>query len=141
MENAESYEEAVKMIEDSGYHMCCGYLVVAGVKHNQGTVFGLGRYKIAHRRSLNVEGGKWFMVQTNFDPTQFPDPEYDDGRRRPAEKKMEALGRDGTNKISLFDDIMHEYPTFLRNNATLYTTVMSPRDDYFYIKIWNYDKF
>ena len=62
MEKADSYEEAVQMVEDSGYHMCCGYLIIAGVKHNQGTVFALDRFEIVHRRYLDVEGGNWFIV-------------------------------------------------------------------------------
>ena len=35
---------------------------------------------------------------------------------------------------------MSEYPTFMRNNATLYTTLMSAEENYFLIKIWNMDR-
>ena len=59
------------------------YLMLIGVNSNEGSVITKDRYQISNIRSLDVENGIWYLVQTNW-PHDNGDRDWDI-RRAPAE--------------------------------------------------------
>ena len=62
-----------------------------------------------------------------------------DIRRRPAEKKLDQIGREGINYDNLFSNILEEYPTWRGdNNSTVHATVMAANDGYMFTKMYDH---
>ncbi|KAG8454270.1 hypothetical protein GDO86_000785 [Hymenochirus boettgeri] len=76
------------------------FFILAGTKSGEGVVITRNRSSVADTRFLDHLGGKWFLVQTNYDPWNEP-PKYDD-RRTPATKAVNETGQRSINLDSLY---------------------------------------
>ncbi|XP_022106266.1 acid ceramidase-like isoform X2 [Acanthaster planci] len=59
--------------------MAPAYIILGGTKTGEGSIIVIDREKPAYVEELDPKNGKWFLVQTNYDPTDKP-PFYDDRR-------------------------------------------------------------
>jgi hypothetical protein len=110
LEEAETYEEAVRMLSDTPLTAAV-YYTIAGP--NEGAI--ITRNNIGVDSVDKLEGDKWFLVITNTDLDQ---PE--EARRKPTEDRIRDLGRENVNSENLFK-IMSQYPT--NNLSTIYTSI------------------
>lgn len=132
LEYSTDYDTAVKMFSSEEFAAPC-YLIVSGMKENEGVVITRDRRGIANVSQINVDDpDQWFIVQTNYD-RDLPDPK-NDYRRVPAEKRMRDIGRDGINEKRMFDDILNLVPNM--NPTTIITSIMSAQTGYFNTTIW-----
>jgi hypothetical protein len=139
-EEADSYEEAVRLLSVS-HNIAPSYLIISGVKRDEGVVLEKGRFKVDHRRELSTSNGVWYLVQTNWEDRHGGDMPFDQ-RRRPAEKKLDRMGPEGTSYESLFSGILEEYPTWRGDkNSTVHATVMAAGGNYMFTKIYDHKAF
>ena len=103
------------------------YIILGGLKDNQGAVITRDRKKFIDIWWLNGTDNRWFLVETNYD--HWNEPPKDDDRRNPANKLMNYFGQQKLDSISLFGVL--STPPIL-NQATKYTTIMSARDPNMY---------
>jgi len=120
IENGNSYENALDMLMNADLTSNC-YFTLAGNKNSEGVIIqrdiDISKNQYDY---LNVDMGKWFLVQTNYDRNE-EDPE-DDFRRIPAEQKLMKLGKN-IDEYVMFSNIMSTYPN--NNLETLQTTIFS----------------
>ena len=132
LENAETFDQAVEMFSKEEFGAPC-YLIVSGVNKDEGVVITRDRYGVNNISRIDtMVKDQWFIVQTNYD-RNLPDP-ASDYRRIPAEMKMKALGRDGANETSIFDEVLNQVPNMRPN--TILTSVMSAQTGQFNTTIW-----
>ena len=96
------------------------YVIVGGMKSNEGAVITRDRVSARDVWRLDIDSGKWFLVETNYD--HWKPPPDDDDRRDPAIKAMKEMSRAGLNATSLFK-VMSTPPVL--NSGTTFTVVMS----------------
>ena len=100
-----------------------------------------GRYKVDHARSLDVDAGRWYLVQTNYEDRFGGDMPYDT-RRKPAENKLDQIGRQYMDYETLMANILEEYPTWRGDkNSTIHATVMGAGEGYIHTKLYDHKKY
>lgn len=101
-----------------------GYLILAGVKDDEGVVISRNEFGPAHEDHLDSKNGTWFLVQANND-------EWDSGctgRCASARDRIAAIGQANITLDDLRNDVMLLAPN---NNAeTLYNTDFIPKTSY-----------
>lgn len=117
-ETCDDYECAYQKL---GHEKICalGYIILAGVKDEEGVVVSRSRYGIAHEEHLNAT--QWFLVQTNNDHWT-PGGCYN--RCESATTNLELLGQDALTQDSLRDSVLLQFPNL--NYETLYNTQLTP---------------
>mmetsp|Transcript_63242 Transcript_63242/g.87922 ORF Transcript_63242/g.87922 Transcript_63242/m.87922 type:complete len:113 (-) Transcript_63242:223-561(-) len=85
---------------------------------------------------LDVEAGRWYLVQTNYD-RDLPDPK-DDPRRTVAEKAMDKIGQKNMTWDGLFKDVLSLPPVL--NDKTIESVVFPAYAGYFNITVWSEKK-
>jgi len=132
LENAENFTSAVEMFSSEEFAAPC-YLIVSGVKKNEGVVITIDRDGVNNVTQINVDQpDQWYFVQTNYD-RDLPDP-ASDYRRVPAEIRMKAITREGINAQSMFDGVLNLVPNM--RPSTILTSIMSAQTGYFNTTIW-----
>ncbi|PAA88636.1 hypothetical protein BOX15_Mlig023434g2 [Macrostomum lignano] len=96
------------------------YYIISGNQTDQGIVLVRTQYKTLGTNQLDQKSGKWFIVETNYDPWMPPPP--GDDRRDPAIKAMNSLGQARLSLEGLFN-VLSVPP--VNNNHTVYTAVFS----------------
>ena len=96
------------------------YLIVGGVKSNEGAVITRDRTGALDIWRLEAFKERWFLVETNYDHWGPPPPS--DDRRDPAIKAVDETGRGNVSAPSLFHVL--SLPPVL-NNKTAFTVTMS----------------
>jgi len=81
---------------------------------------------------LDVDGGIWYLVQTNYD-RNVPDP-ANDYRRIPAQNKLNAIGQSNITYDTLYYGVLAQSPNL--NENTILTTIMSADTGYFNTTLW-----
>nr|6DY3_B Chain B, N-acylethanolamine-hydrolyzing acid amidase beta-subunit [Caenorhabditis elegans]6DY3_D Chain D, N-acylethanolamine-hydrolyzing acid amidase beta-subunit [Caenorhabditis elegans]6DY3_F Chain F, N-acylethanolamine-hydrolyzing acid amidase beta-subunit [Caenorhabditis elegans]6DY3_H Chain H, N-acylethanolamine-hydrolyzing acid amidase beta-subunit [Caenorhabditis elegans] len=132
LENQATYTEAVDAF--SRTHLFSpSYIIVAGIKKNEGVVISRNRWSAANVYPLNVDANQWFLVETNFDNWK----KQGDDRRITAIQKLKELGRRNFDEKSMVE-VLSTVP--VRNNLTVFSTVMVPglpdSADYFRQSTW-----
>jgi len=130
-ENTEDYESFVKYLRETDT-LSRAFYIVAGTKPGQGTVITKFRNHVQNQTSLDVEKGRWHVVQSNY-KGDIPDP-ADDNRATAGRDFLNKIGANNMSLQSLFDDVMSVYPLF--NNETFYTSIMQPSIGYFNTTMW-----
>jgi acid ceramidase len=99
------------------------YYIISGVQKNEGAIITRSYDKVDEFDQLDVENGKWYLVQTNSDRKTPLDQDY---RRYTAELRLNDLE---TNQIKLFHEVLMSEVMVLepnKNKDTAYSTVQSP---------------
>ncbi len=120
--HARSYDEALKMLR----HARCisgSYIILSGVRTNEGAVLTMGREGAIDVRELN--DSNWFLAQCNHDPW-----DANDTRSIHARLYMERLGQNNLDLRRLARDVLMRGPLLRRD--TVVTVLMSPSDDRMY---------
>lgn len=66
LENCKDYQCAYRYLKSVPISSL-GYIILAGVESDQGSIISRNRYNAAHIDTLDNSTGKWFIVQTNND--------------------------------------------------------------------------
>lgn len=103
MENATSFDEAVKILEANDL-IAPAYFIVGGLEPYEGIVITRSQYEMVdvwkmNKTSPGIE--KWYLLETNYDHW-LPPPKNDD-RRTPGMKAMNQTGSDNLNFETLMD--------------------------------------
>lgn len=132
LENATDFDSAVQMFMSEEFAAPC-YLIVSGVKENEGVIITRDISGVANLSRLNSsDPDQWFMVQTNYD-RNLPDP-ASDYRRIPAEERMRKIGRKDVNEQRIYDEVLTLVPNM--RPTTILTSVMSPQTGTFNTTVW-----
>jgi predicted choloylglycine hydrolase len=131
LENATDYNSAIQLLADSPI-IAPVYYIVSGVNSDEGAVITMNRDSVANLAMLDVEGGIWYLVQTNYD-RDVPDP-ADDNRRTAAQNRLDAIGQDAVSIDNVMSDVQSLYPNF--NNETILTGMYSAQQSYFNVTMW-----
>mmetsp|Transcript_4953 Transcript_4953/g.7413 ORF Transcript_4953/g.7413 Transcript_4953/m.7413 type:complete len:401 (+) Transcript_4953:25-1227(+) len=101
-----------------------GYIILAGVKDDEGVVISRKRFGPAHEDFLNTTNGTWYVVQANHD-------HWADGckdRCAAASESLDNLGQDALDINTLRESVL-EVPPVL-NKKTIYNTQFIPSLDF-----------
>ena len=96
------------------------YIILGGAKAGQGAVITRDRTHAADVWRLDLQAGRWYLVETNYDHWEAPPPS--DDRRDPAIAAMNATGKANINGDTLYG-VLSTPPVL--NDGTTYTTIMS----------------
>jgi len=118
---AETYEDAVKEIK-TAMTVSGSYIIIAGMKGNEGTVITRARDSIVSSREISKD--TWYLVKCNSD-----DNVITDERTNWANEAMTKLKQSNTNLDTILSNVLMQHP-LLRSN-TVSTILMSPIDNYF----------
>eukprot|EP00111_Clytia_hemisphaerica_P010805 TCONS_00031601-protein len=123
LENAESYDDAVKRLSESRL-LAPVYYIVAGTEKHQGTI--ITRSKTQSIKPLRLSDKQNFLVQTNYD--NWKKPPFYDNRRKPANICLKQMtNKNSTKKLDFFEMLYNVLSTVpVLNKATIYTTLMDP---------------
>lgn len=103
MENAETFDEAVKMLQKR--HLIAGaYYIVGGVRPDQGVIITRNQLRAVDTWRLNsssTQADKWYLFETNYD--HWKDVPIDDDRRTPGRKAMNDITQANINMTNLMD--------------------------------------
>ncbi|XP_071787477.1 acid ceramidase-like [Asterias amurensis] len=102
-----------------------GYVIIGGNKTGEGAIIVLDRKEKAYVEELDPKNGKWFLVQTNYDPIEKP-PFFDD-RRTPATKCMTNTTQKALGYSSVYN-VLSTKPVL--NLLTTYTAMMQVNTGY-----------
>ena len=99
------------------------------IEKNEGVSIARNALSVARIDQLDVDNGKWFIVQTNTDQ-HVEDP---DGRRTGAIQKLNKLGNNIDYK-TLYENVSSQYP----NNfiETIVIAIQAPATNYFNSTLW-----
>ena len=94
-----------------------GYIILAGIKQNEGAIISRNRFDTAHIETLDSSSEKWYVVQTNND-------EWKDGgcfnRCSAAKDNLDRIGQENIDINNLKQSVLLLYPNF--NVDTIYNT-------------------
>lgn len=121
-----TYETAVKTFSMAPL-VAPAYIIIGGVKSNEGVVITRGRTDTADTMRLDTSKDHWFVVETNYDPWN-PPPRTDD-RRDPAISALNSTGRKNICLNSLFK-VLSVPPVI--NEETICTVTMSAAEPHLY---------
>lgn len=112
--NCESYSCALERFNTESISSV-GYIILSGVKDNEGVIIIRNRFSVAHTEVLGQGNNTWFLVQTNNDHWQTGCRD----RCAAAKDRLNQMSQVGLNPDSLYN-LMMRYPTM--NSATVYHT-------------------
>eukprot|EP00116_Pleurobrachia_bachei_P004414 sb/3464676/ len=122
MENSPDYESAKKTLM-SHKLLAPAYYILSGNSTGQGVIITRSLDKTLDVQELNVTAGRWYLLQTNYDPWEQP-PFYDD-RRKPGNICMKEWGQDNVGYKSLFN-VLSTKPNL--NKLTVYSSILTVRE-------------
>lgn len=115
--SSRTYDEALNHL--SNRHLFSpSYIIIGGRQRGEGAVISRDRWHAAD--VLTLSDDEWFLVETNFDHWK----KDDDKRRITAQKMLKAMGQRALNADTMMK-VLRRTP--VRNNETLFSTVMSAR--------------
>lgn len=120
MQGNYTYEEAINQLQTQDLIAPC-YYIVSGVEHNQGILITRALNESLQPLELNVEEGRWYLLETNYD--HWKKPFILDNRRTPAEKCMNESSTETIDKGAMFN-VLSTNPVL--NQLTVYSTIMNP---------------
>jgi len=96
------------------------YYIVGGVNSGEGAVISRNRINATDVWRLDVEAGRWFLVETNYD--HWKQPPWFDNRVTPANDAMNAMGQKDISYENLFN-VLSVKPVFnLQTAVTILTS-------------------
>uniref|UniRef100_A0A915CDB5 N-acylethanolamine-hydrolyzing acid amidase n=1 Tax=Parascaris univalens TaxID=6257 RepID=A0A915CDB5_PARUN len=104
LEENDNYYEVVDELAKIHF-VAPSYLIVSGIESGQGCVITRDRWTAADIYNLNVQKGRWFLVETNFDHWKIDR----DKRRYVAERLLNFIGRSALTP-SVLSAILSEPP-------------------------------
>ena len=122
MTNATSYSDAKNSLMKDKL-LAPAYYILAGNQSGEGVIITRGRESVVDVQELDIKAGRWYLLETNYDPTS-PPPFFDD-RRTPGNICMKKWGQDAVGVKSLVN-VLTTKPNL--NKLTVYTAVLSVRD-------------
>lgn len=122
METAVSYSQAKEVLLTTEL-LAPAYYILGGNSTGEGAIISRSIAKAVNVTELDIPNGKWFLLQTNYEPWEQP-PFYDD-RRTPGQKCVKEWGQQNVGVKSLFN-VLSTKPNL--NKLTVYTAIMSVRD-------------
>ncbi|KAJ1347881.1 hypothetical protein KIN20_003047 [Parelaphostrongylus tenuis] len=117
LSSSKTYSEAVDILS-SRHLFSPSYIIIGGREKGEGAIISRDRWRAADLIKLDED--RWFLVETNSDHWR----KDMDKRRITAVKMLKAAGRYGLNVDTMLK-VLHTFP--MKNNLTLFTTVMSAR--------------
>lgn len=120
LETARNFAEAEQILSSTPI-ITPVYIILGGVKQGEGVVITRDRTGAVNRNRLDIKSGKWFVLETNYDPWTTPPP--NDDRRDPGIKLMNQVGQDDMTATTLNDRVLSIEPVC--NMLTSYTVTMS----------------
>jgi hypothetical protein len=121
MLNTATYEDAMRMIEGAAT-VSGSYMIIAGLKENEGTVITRARDSIVSSKKLSTE--QWFLAKCNSD-----DGNTTDIRTNWVHKAMAELGQSNTDLNTVLNNVLLQSP--LLRPTTVATILMSPVNNYY----------
>jgi len=122
MQNENDYNGALRALTNTEL-IADVYYILAGVSSGQGAVISRNRMNATDVWTLDVAGGRWFEVETNYD--HWEQPPWIDNRRDPANKAMNAIGQKAISLDNMFK-VLSTKPVF--NLQTTYSMLSCPAD-------------
>jgi hypothetical protein len=112
----ESYKDAVELLSKTPIAAPC-YFIVSGVQKNEGVILSRSYDTLVEKDELDVDNGKWFLVQTNSDRHERCT------RREAAETRLKEMKKTNlqVNYDNLMDGVMKLSPN--KNAGTIYSTI------------------
>jgi len=134
LDQCDTYQCAFDMLKGTPID-AFGYIVLAGVKEDEGAIISRNRYGAAHVDQLNST--RWFLVQTNSDHWDTVTPgEGCHSRCAAAHENIAKVGQSAMNTTRLRDDVLLQYPNL--NHDTIYNSVMTPATGQFDSRLVRY---
>jgi len=118
MMKQDSYKSALEMAQTDLLDAPV-YFILSGVAKDEGAVVSRNNSLTVDTWTLDVDNGRWFILETNYD--HWLPPPADDNRRDPGNKHMAALG--GSCSYQDMFEVLSMEPTL--NNDTIWTGVCS----------------
>jgi hypothetical protein len=115
-ETCESYDCAFNYMHDHPV-IAPGYVVMGGLKGNEGAIISRDRWAPAHVDLLSED--RWYLTQTNSDHWK----KICLDRCSTACKNMDAIGETNISLDTMREDVLFIHPNF--NEITLYNSKMS----------------
>jgi acid ceramidase len=119
MEKANTFQEAKEFLSDIVQLAGC-YYILGGKNHNEGVIIVRNETDVLDYVEMNTESGKWYVLQTNYDPDQ--EPLFIDDRRTPGNKCMMTLGQSNVSASGIYE-VLSSKTTL--NKTTAHTVIMS----------------
>eukprot|EP00178_Gracilaria_changii_P006355 TRINITY_DN20958_c0_g1_i1.p2 TRINITY_DN20958_c0_g1~~TRINITY_DN20958_c0_g1_i1.p2 ORF type:complete len:130 (-),score=8.43 TRINITY_DN20958_c0_g1_i1:18-407(-) len=110
-EKCETYSCAYNFLKDTPV-IAPGYIVLAGLEGNEGTIISRDRFGPAHIDTLSDD--RWYLLQTNSDHWTGRCP----GRCTVGNANMKKVGEDNMDLWKLRTEVLNEEPTY--NKKTVY---------------------
>ncbi|XP_063684632.1 acid ceramidase-like [Bolinopsis microptera] len=123
MESANSYSEAKHMLSTQEL-LAPAYYILGGNSTGEGVIITRGLNGVEDYQELNITSGRWFLLQTNYDP--WDEAPFFDDRRTPGNMCVKQWGQENVGYKSLFN-VLSTKPNL--NKLTVYSTVMTVRGD------------
>jgi acid ceramidase len=115
-----TYETAIDVLQTTPLISPC-YYIVSGVNHNEGMIITRSHTESLEPLSLDVEAGRWYLLETNYD--HWKRPFILDNRRTPGETCMNTTTSYETVDQSAIFNVLSTSPVL--NRLTVYTTIMN----------------
>lgn len=121
-EQAESYSAAKEILMTQKL-LAPAYYILGGNSTGEGVIITRSLEEAVDVQELNITAGRWYLLETNYDP--WTDPPFFDDRRTPGNKCMKQWGQSNAGVKSLFN-VLSTKPNL--NMLTVYTSIMTVRD-------------
>uniref|UniRef100_A0A8D0DLD0 Acid ceramidase n=1 Tax=Salvator merianae TaxID=96440 RepID=A0A8D0DLD0_SALMN len=118
LENSTSYEDAKNKLAYTDL-LAPAYYILAGNKSGEGCVITRSRTAVLDIWNLDIKGGIWYLVETNYD--RWKDPFVLDNRRDPAMKCLNQTKQENISLPALYN-VLSTKP--ILNKLTVATTLM-----------------
>jgi hypothetical protein len=118
LNESENFGSALQKLSNTKTSASC-YLSLSGIKKNEGVIIVRSINGVVEQEFLDVDKGKWYLVQTNSDRGII------DVRRPAAEKRLDEIKAKGLkiNYENLLSEVIAQPPN--KNFDTIYSTVQS----------------
>ncbi|CDW76110.1 UNKNOWN [Stylonychia lemnae] len=131
LESCEDYACAVLKVS-TDHHIAPSYMIVSGLKNNEGTIITRDRFSVANVRQISDQN--WYLYQTNQDHYNGDCPI----RCQHAKAAFEKVGRNATID-AIYQNVLQEWPNL--NYMSIHSAQMSAALGLFQVeKIYAYDQ-
>jgi len=119
---ANTYDEALKAIMVTKIDSPCFY-IISGIKKNEGAIISRGVNSVDDSNYLDVDKGKWFLVQGNMELTK------PDKKTTLTSDKINNLSKSYISYKILMEAVLTQQPTFVQT-MTVYSTIQSANNEF-----------
>jgi acid ceramidase len=119
MEHANTYAEAKDFLSNIVQLAGC-YYILGGKNPNEGVIIVRNETDVLDYVEMDADNGKWYVLQTNYDPDQTP--LFIDDRRTPGNNCMQTLGQGNVSAAGIYE-VLSSKTTL--NKTTVHTVIMS----------------